>query len=167
MRKAVYAGSFDPPTIGHIWMIEQGAKLFDELIIAIGINPDKKYTFTEKERIAMLQASTKQFPNVKVKLFSNQYLVNFAQSINAGYILRGIRTENDYAYERGMRYINSDLNPKITTVFLIPPREIVEISSSLIKGLVGPAGWEEMLKKFVPEPVRQKILEKIKNETPN
>jgi len=163
MKRAVYAGSFDPPTIGHLWMIEQGAKLFDELIVALGTNLEKKYTFTEAERLTMLKECTRHLPNVQVTSFANQFLVNYAQSIEAEYILRGIRTGNDYEYEKGMRYINSDLNPQISTVFLIPPRNIVEVSSSLVKSLIGPKNWEEIVPKFVPEEVHKKLLEKFGN----
>jgi len=161
MKKAVYAGSFDPITNGHMWMIEEGSRLFDKLIVAIGINPDKKYTFSLDERVDMLERSTRSFPNVEVDTFENQFLVNYATSVGAEYILRGIRTEGDYEYERGMRHINSDLNPEITTVFLMPPREIVEISSSLVKGLVGPENWEEVIEAYVPRNVYNHFLIKF------
>jgi len=161
MKKGVYAGSFDPPTNGHLWMMEQGAKLFDELIVAIGINPDKKYTFSLDERIEMLRKITKKSQNTTVDTYENQFLVNYARSVGAGYILRGIRSESDYEYERVMRNINSDLDPNIVTVFLMPPREIAEISSSFVRGLVGPEGWEKIIKKYVPEPVYEKFLEKF------
>ncbi len=164
MKKGVYAGSFDPPTNGHLWMMEQGSRLFDELIVAIGINPDKKYTFSLDERVAMLKKITKQFQNTTVDTFENQFLVNYARSIGAGYILRGIRSESDYEYERVMRNINSDLDPDIVTVFMMPPREIAEISSSFVEGLVGPEGWEKIIKKYVPKPVYEKFLMKFKNE---
>src|SRR3989344_2311309 len=118
MKKAVYAGSFDPLTNGHLWMIEAGANLFDELVVAIGINPDKKHAFSLEDRISMLKRSTRNFSNVKIDSFENKFLVNYASSVNAQYILRGIRTEGDYEYERGMRHVNSDLNPKIATTFL-------------------------------------------------
>ena len=162
MKKAIYAGSFDPPTNGHVWMIEQGAKLFDELVVAIGLNPDKKHAFSLDERIEMLYKITGQYSNIKVDTFENQFLVNYARSVDATYVLRGIRTPGDYEYERGMRHINSDLNPEITTVFLMPPRKISEISSSLVKGLVGPEGWEQVVRSYVPEPVYKKFLERFK-----
>lgn len=162
MRKAVYAGSFDPLTNGHLWMIEEGARLFDEFIVAIGINPDKKYTFSLDDRVDMLKRSTRTFPNVKVDSFENEFLVNYANSVDARYMLRGIRTEGDYEYERGIRYINGDLNPKIVTSFLIPPRELVEVSSSFVKGLVGPNGWEEIVEGYVPRNVYNQFLVKSK-----
>ena len=164
MKKGIYAGSFDPPTNGHLWMIEQGATLFDVLIVAIGTNPEKKYTFSLEARVEMLREIAKPYRNTTVDTFENQFLVNYAKSVGASYILRGIRSENDYEYERIMRHINSDLDPNILTVFLIPPREIAEISSSFVKGLVGPEGWEKTIKRYVPEPVHKEFLKKFRKQ---
>ena len=150
MRRAVYAGSFDPITFGHLWMVEQGSRLFDELVVAIGINPDKRYLFSLEERLAMLRDAVAPFPNVRVASFENLFLVHYARQVNAQYILRGVRNEADYGYERGMRYINEEFSPAILTVFLMPPREYAEISSSFVKGLVGPDGWRDVVPKYVP-----------------
>ena len=111
-------------------MIEQGVALFDQLVVAIGINPDKRYTFPLEERLR----------------------------IGASHILRGIRSESDYEYERTMRNINGDLDPAICTVFLMPPRDIAEVSSSMVKGLIGPKGWQQVVRKYVPKPVYQHII---------
>jgi pantetheine-phosphate adenylyltransferase len=161
MRKAVYAGSFDPLTKGHMDIIERGSKLFDELIIAIGINPDKKSMFTLDERVEMIYNSTKNLKNLKIESFENKFLVKYAESIDANYILRGIRTQLDYEYERGIKHINSDLNKKIDTIFLMPPREISEVSSSLVKGLVGSEGWEDIIENYIPSEVYNKFLIKF------
>jgi pantetheine-phosphate adenylyltransferase len=158
MKKAVYAGSFDPITNGHLWMIERGIQLFDELVVAIGENPDKKYTFSLKERLQVLRESTKGMKRVRVETFRNRFLVDYAKSLGAQYILRGIRDVRDYEFERGMRHINHDLHPRITTVFLMPPRDIAEVSSSLVKGLIGPKGWRRIVKRYVPTPVHHLIL---------
>jgi len=158
MRRAVYAGSFDPITLGHLWMIEQGAKLFDELVVAIGVNPDKRYLFTLAERMAMLQQVTGHLANVKVASFENLFLVHYARQVGANFILRGVRNEQDYKYERGMRYVNEELDEQIATVLLVPPRELVEVSSSFVKGLVGPQNWKVILRKYVPDPVYQMFL---------
>src|SRR6185503_12669240 len=136
-RLGVYAGSFDPLTIGHVWMIEQGVLLFDRLVVAIGINPEKGYTFTLEERLAMLRESLRQHRNLSITSFSNSYLIDYAQQVGATHILRGIRSASDYEYERTMRNINGDLDSGICTVFLMPPRDIAEVSSSMVKGLVG------------------------------
>ena len=158
-KLAVYAGTFDPLTIGHLWMIERGADVFGRLIVAIGINPEKRCIFSVGDRLEMLEQSVKQFANVKIDSFANQFLIAYAQSVGARFILRGIRTESDYEYERVMRNINSDWNPEITTIFLMPPRGIVEGSSSMVKGLIGPEGWEKVVKSYVPEPVFEKLKE--------
>jgi pantetheine-phosphate adenylyltransferase len=158
LRLGVYAGSFDPLTVGHLWMIEQGRNLFDKLIVAVGVNPEKKYTFTLEERLVMLRESTKKFRNVSVAAFSNRYLIRYAQEVGATHILRGIRTESDYEFERTMRNINGDLDPAICTVFLMPPRGIAEVSSSMVRGLIGPDGWQKIVHKYVPEAVYKRLL---------
>jgi pantetheine-phosphate adenylyltransferase len=152
MARAVYAGSFDPVTNGHVWMIEQGAALFGSLIVAVGENPEKKTTFTGAERVALLAESVREagIQGVEIAAFDRRYLVQYARSVGADYMLRGIRSGADYEYERVMRHINEDLCPEIVTVFLMPPRHIAEVSSSLVRGMVGPAGWEETVGKFVP-----------------
>ncbi|MCK4496945.1 MAG: pantetheine-phosphate adenylyltransferase [Candidatus Aenigmarchaeota archaeon] len=162
MKKGVYAGSFDPPTNGHLWMIEQGSRLFDELVVAVGIHPDKReeYMFSVKERMEMLREIVRECDNVEVGNCGKQYLVNYAKSVGAEYVLRGIRSEKDYEEERKMRNVNRDLDSEIETVFLIPPREIVEITSSFVKDMVGYEGWEEIIKKHVPGPVYEKFLGK-------
>jgi pantetheine-phosphate adenylyltransferase len=164
MRKAVYAGSFDPITNGHVWMIEQGVKLFDELVVAVGVNPDKRNTFSLDERFQMLRDSIGALPHVRVDSFANTFLVHYATSVGAQYILRGIRDAGDYQFERGMRHINTDLHAEVTTVFLMPPREISEVSSSLVKGLIGPKGWEKVVERYVPGPVYKVILSKHRHE---
>ncbi len=153
MRTAVYAGSFDPPTNGHLWMIERGLELFDRLIVAIGNNPSKSYSFTVDERLELLGASTSASERLKIAHFDNRYLVDYAKKMEAKYILRGIRSPNDYEYERVMRHINADMAPEITTIFLMPPRDIAELSSNMIKGLTGPAGWEDTVQRYVPDAV--------------
>ncbi len=160
-RLAVYAGTFDPLTVGHMWMIEQGVNLFDRLIVAIGINPGKKCLFSVEERLEMLRESTKHLSGLEITSFTNQFLFNYAHSIGAQYVLRGIRTESDYEYERVMRNVNGDLGPDITIVFLMPPRDIAEISSSMVEELIGPEGWRSVIKGYVPEPVFKKIKEKF------
>ena len=157
-KKAVYAGSFDPVTMGHIWIIEQAASMFDKVVVAIGQNVDKKYTFSLEERILLLKEVTSKFNNIEIAEFNNEFLIHYAQRINAKFIIRGIRNANDYEYEKRMRYINSDICDSINTIYLIPPRNVAEISSSLVKGLIGSKNWEEVVKKYVPEPVVQSMI---------
>jgi pantetheine-phosphate adenylyltransferase len=153
MKKAVYAGSFDPVTNGHLWIIEQTAHLFDSVVVAIGENGEKKYTFTLDERLKLLKQVAQHLPNVEITYFKDEFLVNYAKQIGAGFIVRGVRNSTDYEYERSMRYVNADLCSEITTLFLMPPREYVEVSSRMVKGLVGSKGWEKVVKKYLPAPV--------------
>lgn len=157
-KLAVYAGSFDPPTIGHTWMIEQGAEIFDRLRVAVGVNPGKRSLFPLEARLEMLRDMCREFPNVEVDSFPHEFLIRYAQSAGARYVLRGIRSESDYEYERVMRNINGDWAPDVTTVFLMPPRAIAEVSSSMVKSLVGPKGWEEVVKSYVPAAVFERML---------
>lgn len=149
-QSAVYAGSFDPPTRGHAWMIEQSASLFDTLTVAIGVNPAKRSSFELETRLKWLIGVTAHLPNVKVASFENLFLTHYANSIGANVIIRGMRDVNDYTYEQAMRHINSDLFPDITTVFLIPPRDLIEVSSSTVKGMIGPTGWENVVERYLP-----------------
>jgi pantetheine-phosphate adenylyltransferase len=139
-------------------MVEQGVALFDRLVVAIGINPEKRYSFPLEDRLAMLRESLKRFRNLSVTSFSNLYLIDYAQEIGATHIMRGIRSESDYEYERTMRNINGDLGSGICTVFLMPPRDIAEVSSSMVKGLVGPKGWQRVVRKYVPVPVHRYFI---------
>jgi pantetheine-phosphate adenylyltransferase len=142
-------------------MIREGARLFDRLVVAVGVNPEKSYTFNLEQRLRWLSEIVKETveslavqgeppAQVRVESFHNQFLAHFAQSIGASMILRGIRNENDYTYEHAMRHINSDLHGNITTVFLIPPRDLCEVSSSTVKGMIGPEGWQEAIHAYVP-----------------
>jgi pantetheine-phosphate adenylyltransferase len=142
-------------------MIEQGVHLFDRLVVAIGINPDKKPTFSVEDRTAMLRDATKRFRDLSVTTFSNRYLIRYAQSLGATHILRGIRSESDYEYERTMRNINGDLDAGICTVFLMPPRGIADVSSSMVRGLVGPEGWQKIVRNYVPKLVYQKLVQRF------
>ncbi|MDC0295110.1 pantetheine-phosphate adenylyltransferase, partial [bacterium] len=153
MQTAVYAGSFDPPTNGHLWMISQGLALFDRLVVAIGQNPSKNYVFSTEERIDLLRSSIPSCERLTITHFDNRYLVDYAKEVGAEFILRGIRSPGDYEYERVMRHINSDMAPDINTVFLMPPREMAELSSSMVMGMVGPEGWGKTVRRYVPSPV--------------
>ncbi len=150
MKKAVYAGSFDPITIGHAWVIKKSAELFDELVVAIGENSTKNENFSFDEKIKMIKSVVKPFRNVKVGSFKGKFLVDYARELKANYIVRGIRTETDLEYEKGIQYINSHINGGITTVFLIPPEDLSIVSSSLVRSLVGSKNWERVVEAYLP-----------------
>ncbi len=162
MSTAVYAGSFDPPTNGHLWMIQRGLEMFERLIVAIGNNPNKSYTFSVEQRLELLRASIPSAERLTIAHFDNRYLVHYAREQDAKFILRGIRGPNDYEYERVMRHVNADLAPAITTIFLMPPRDMAEVSSSMVMGLVGPVGWEDQVRRYVPAPVFDALEQRVK-----
>lgn len=161
LRKAVYAGSFDPLTNGHVWVIERAVTLFDELTIAIGVNPDKNYFLTAEQREENIQSliDEKAWADCKVdvKIIKNQFLAKFAESISASCLIRGIRSEADFSYEYAMAQANKALAPKIESIYLMPPPHLAQVSSSLVKSMVGPQGWEELVENYVPAAVFQTI----------
>jgi pantetheine-phosphate adenylyltransferase len=159
--KGIYAGSYDPPTNGHLWMIDQGARLFTKFYVAVGQNSQKEYTFSLDERMLMLEEICARYRNIEVVHFENKFLVKYAEAMGVDYILRGIRNEKDYTYERGMRYVNSNMNNGIQTLFMMSPRQLVEVSSSLVKGLVGSDDWELVVREYVPDTVYYKMLTKF------
>jgi pantetheine-phosphate adenylyltransferase len=148
-RIALYAGSFDPPTNGHTWVIDQIAKQYDKGYIAIGVNPVKADRFDLQQRLLMLQNITKQYSNIVVTSFIGQYQVDFAETIGANYLIRGIRNGSDFSYESDIRYINATINPDIETVTFIPPKDLLQISSTAVMGLLGYEGWEIEVAKMV------------------
>jgi pantetheine-phosphate adenylyltransferase len=157
MTKVIYAGSFDPVTEGHIGIINQAATIFDEVVVAIGINPGKKGMFSIDERKEMLRQSTVDIPNVSVDSFEG-FLPSYALEIGAGVIVRGLRSAADFESEQGMRYVYDKINSLVQVVYLIAEKELSEVSSSLVKGLVGAdPGWEKVVKVYVPDPVFLKL----------
>ena len=163
---AVYAGSFDPPTLGHEWMIDEALKLFSRLTIVIARNPAKKYTFSYEQRSGMLMSVpdgvlTKyaQHMNIRIATINNELLVDWAAKVTppVTHLVRGVRNLEDFEYERAMRNVNADRNPAMSTVFLVPLRHLCEISSSFVKGLVGLSGWESLVGKYVSRSVLQAL----------
>ncbi|MFA6009266.1 MAG: pantetheine-phosphate adenylyltransferase [Desulfobacteraceae bacterium] len=157
-RVAVYAGTFDPITLGHLWIIEKGSRLFDRLVVSVGTNPEKTCYFSLEDRMKMIQLSIAGINNAVVENYTNKFLIKHAESIGAKFILRGIRSTSDYEYEKTLSYVNRDLNSDIVTVFLLPPRELIEVSSSIVKGLIGPEGWQDVVKNYVPKCVLDRLI---------
>jgi pantetheine-phosphate adenylyltransferase len=136
---AIYPGSFDPITNGHLDLISRGAKLFDKLIVAVLQNTDKEPLFSVEERTEMLRETVSQYPNVEVDSFHG-LLVDYAARKNASVILRGIRAISDYEYELQMALMNTRLSPSIETVFLMSSEAYSFISSRLVKQVFGLRG---------------------------
>lgn len=168
MTKAIYAGTFDPPTLGHLWVIKAAAQLFDKLEVTIGLNPTKQVTFDLAERVEMLRwiiPWDHRSCSFKSTTFDNRYLVDYAASEDVQIIVRGIRNEADFLYEQMMCNVNRDINKDIMTVFLIPPRDLCEVSSSFVKGLVGPEGWQDVVKKYLPDYVLTCFMKRFSGGT--
>lgn len=161
MRKdiAIYPGSFDPITNGHLDIIQRGANLFDEVIVAILVNPEKAPLFSVGERVAMIQTILNdQFANVRVDTFEG-LLVEYAVKQNAQVIVRGIRAVSDYEYELQMALMNRRLEPRIETVFLMPAEAYTYLSSRLVREVSKFGGSVEGL---VPRLVEQRLREKMR-----
>lgn len=157
MRRAIYPGSFDPPTRGHLDIISRGAALFDEVIVALLRNPGKNPMFSVEDRVAMLQAILAPLQDrVRVETFEG-LLVDFARERRAQAIIRGVRSVKDYEYELPMVMMNRRLNPDVETILLVATGENAFISSSLIKEVFLLGGEIEGM---VPDPVLAKMKEK-------
>jgi pantetheine-phosphate adenylyltransferase len=156
--KAIYPGTFDPPTNGHLDLIARGAKLFDQLTVAILNNPVKNPLFTVEERVEMLQESTRQLENVAVATFEG-LMVDFARQNGATAVLRGIRAITDYEYEFQMALMNRRLAPEIETVFLQPAGRYSFVSSRLVKEVVSFGGKIDGL---VPPNVGKRLTGRMK-----
>jgi pantetheine-phosphate adenylyltransferase len=159
-RKAIYAGSFDPLTKGHIWVIEEGLRLFDHLYIAVGVNPAKKGYFTPMERLDMItEYLVKQgFTSLATPLlFDGEFLVDVAEKLDCQFMLRGIRNAKDFEYELEIKSFNDKLKPSIGTVFVVPPPKLAGVSSSIIRGTVGIKGWESAIKDYTTSHVIKQL----------
>ena len=154
---AIYPGSFDPPTNGHLDLIERGSKIFDQLVVAILRNPEKAPLFTLPERVRMLELMTSDFNNVHVDTFDG-LTVDYAAKVKAEAILRGIRAISDYEYELQMALMNRKLHPNLETVFMMPAEQYSYLSSRLVREVAQLGG---SVKDLVPEAVEQRLKEKL------
>lgn len=157
LKKAICPGSFDPPTDGHINIIERGLRIFDHITVAVAINRSKKGLFEPKEREAMLKELFKDQPNVEVDSFEG-LLVDYCRNKKVHTILRGIRTVSDYEYELQMSLANRILNPDIETLFMMTEGRFSHISSSIIKEVISfGAPGAGMIHPFVEKKLIQKL----------
>jgi pantetheine-phosphate adenylyltransferase len=154
---AIYPGSFDPVTNGHLDLIARGAMIFDQLIVAVAQNLDKEPLFAVKERVEMLEAVTFEWKNVEVEIFDG-LLMDYARSRGASVIMRGIRAVSDYEYELQMAMMNRKIEPDIETVFMLPAEAYSYLSSRLVKELARLGG---PVKDLVPPLVVERLRAKV------
>lgn len=156
-RVAVYPGSFDPPTLGHLDIIERASRLYDRVIVAIGVNSSKTPFLDYEQREAALRACTQKLPNIEVDCFEG-LLVDYAKSKNAGTIVRGLRAVSDFDYEFQIAVANRQMCPEVETVLLMTKWDYGFISSSVVREVANLGGNYE---KFVPPEVAQIIAAKL------
>ena len=160
MKRAVYTGSFDPVTLGHLNIIERSARIVEELIVGIGINSEKQGLFKPAERMELVQRCTKAWDNVRVETFEG-LAVEFVTKCNANVMIRGVRPLTDIAAEFTMTMANRRLNDDLETVFLMADSDYVHVSSSLIKQ-VAPLADDDQLARFVPREIIPDLRSKLK-----
>ena len=161
-RVAVYTGSFDPVTLGHLNIIERASSLVDRLVVGIGINIEKQALFSLEERIAMLEQATRQLANVEVRSFQG-LAVHFVRDCGARVMLRGVRSLSDIEAEFTMTLANRKLDAGIETVFLMADEQFTHVSSSLMKQIT-PLASDEELARFVPRNIISELRKKFPPE---
>lgn len=164
-RRAVYTGSFDPITLGHLHIIDRAAELFDELIIGIGINADKRSMFSVDQRIELIHRVTGDIAGVRVQPFDG-LAVDFVRSIGATVMLRGIRPMTDIAGEFTMMMANRKLDPGLETIFLMADDNHAHISSSLLKQIAALSDDDDQLAKFVPREIIAAVRDQMQSAAP-
>ena len=160
MLRAIYPGSFDPVTNGHIDIIKRAAAISDELIVGVLQNKAKTPLFSVEERVKMLDEATKDMENVKIVPFEG-LLIDFAKQMDAKVIVRGLRAITDFEYELQMAQTNRKLNPEVETLFMTTSLEYSYLSSSTVKEV---ASFEGDISQFVPEFIAEKVTDRIKEK---
>lgn len=160
---AVYSGSFDPISLGHVSVIERSSRLFDKLIVGVGVNLEKAPLFSSQERVDLVSLATAHLRNVEVRSFSG-LTVDFVRACGARVMIRGVRPLTDIAAEFTMMMANRQLDPELETVFLMADEEFAHVSSSLIKQIT-PLSSDEKLSRFVPTVVIPALRAKISSRT--
>jgi len=158
MKIAVYPGSFDPISNGHLDIIKRASRLFDKLFVLVSINPKKKYVFSNEERLDLVMKSCKDFENVEV-VCSDDLVLDFAKKVNANVLVRGLRNHNDFDSEMELYQFNHSIDKEIETVLLFPSTHNLFLSSSSIKELVM---FNSDITKYVPSVVKEEIETKLK-----
>lgn len=170
-KTAIVSGSFDPITNGHLHLIDEGLKLMDFVVVAIAQNPNKKGMFMLPERLDLVNKSIDEWvsPGLKQSIYvtvmpSNETLVGVADAFGAKYIIRGLRNTTDFEYERQIDLVQRRIAPWIETIYLMTPRELTEVSSSMVKSIHGLNGWENIAKPYIPTAVLNAMKSKLENQ---
>lgn len=161
MKKIAFTGSFDPITKGHIWVVQEGLELAEKVVLMIAVNPSKKYMFSEKERKDMIFKSLVEYgieDRVEIIISRNEYVAQSAMDMGCNYLIRGIRSSNDYDYESLIQKANTEVLGGAKTIFVMPPRDLESVSSSFIKNFLGPVGWHWNIKKFISNAVYDALI---------
>jgi pantetheine-phosphate adenylyltransferase len=156
-KTALYPGTFDPITLGHIDVIERASMMFDKIIVVIAVNPNKTTLFSEEERLSMARDSLMHIPNIEITSFHG-LIVEFAKNYSPAIIIRGLRAISDFEYEFQMALMNRKILPDVSTIFLMPHEKYTYLNSSIIREL---ASYGQDVSDFVPEPVLKKLKEKF------
>lgn len=156
-RAAVYTGVFDPVHLGHLDVIQRGSRVFDRLVVGVGINPEKSTFFSLEERVALVQKVVASLPNVEVKPFTG-LAVQFVRDVGARVMIRGLRTLSDMEYEFSMSLTNLSLAPELETVFLMAHESYSHVSSTLIRQI---ATYQGDLAKFVPPEIKEALIARV------
>jgi len=159
---AVYPGSFDPFTLGHLDIVQRASRLFDWLVVGVGINLEKQPLFTAEERVELIQLSTAHLPNIEILTYQG-LTVKFVQQLGAKIMIRGVRPITDIPAELTMMMANRRLAPDIETIFMIADGELAHVSSSLIKE-IAPVADEETFANFLPKSIVHQVLCRIAKE---
>ena len=154
MKKIGFSGTLDPITNGHMWVIGEARSIADEVIVFLSENSTKQPRFSAEERRAIVLESCaeRQWDNVQVLVVKSDYTARVARKHGVDYLIRGIRTTADFDYENLIQQTNVDVLQGAKTIFVMPPRDLGSVSSSFVKALEGPIGWNWIMKKFVPGP---------------
>ena len=156
-RLAVYAGSFDPITLGHVDLVERASALFSDVVVAIGVHPTRKPLFSIEERMALVQDVAKNYPNVTVASFDG-LLIDFCRQIGARVIVRGLRAATDFEYELQIAHANADLHPEVDTIFLPTRTKHGFLSASLVREIASHGGD---VSRYAPQVVREALARKF------